>query len=164
MVVDGRLLIDRTIQQHRESFAEVLACCRDNAHVYRHFSDRVFCESRAGEGPLLGLAALLAATETPLLAVVPCDQLILPSNWLHILTNNLAVGVVGVLLGDAGRHTPVGLWRTLPGRRLVDNLVSQGVRALGALATDSSVRLAEAPGSGRDADKVADLQGERGPR
>ncbi|MGD2007182.1 MAG: NTP transferase domain-containing protein [Cellvibrionales bacterium] len=164
MVVDGRLLIERTIQQQGDIFAEVLACCRDNAHVYRHFSDRVFCEFRAGEGPLLGLAALLAATETPLLAVVPCDQLVLPTCWLNTLMDNLPDGAAGVLLGDAGRHTPVGLWRTRAARNLVDALVTQGVRALGALARDASVGLAEAPGSGRDADTIADLQGERRPR
>ena len=158
MVVQGNLLIARLQESSAREFEEVLVCCRDNALVYRHFADRILCEARPDLGPLVGLAALLSATQTPLLAVLPCDQLELSKDWLERLSAGLCEGETGVVFSNEGRHTPIGLWRTHSARRLVYGLIEDGARALSALVSAPSVSMIEDQSAGVDADTVDDLR------
>lgn len=69
----GRPLLANVCQPRPVDAGEILVCCRDNAHFYRHYADRVLCESTPHRGPCAGISALLSASETSTLIVLPTD-------------------------------------------------------------------------------------------
>ena len=158
MIAGGRTLLERTLERYGGGFAEVITCCRENAWFYSRFSNRVLCDVKAGQGPLQGLSALLAATETQYLAVIPCDQYSLPLNWFERLSSALSPTVIGVFATDDDTHTPCCvLNRDVHSQ--VTALLTQGKRSLMALYECEGLKHIAVPGAGMDVDHTHALHG-----
>ena len=158
MIAKGRTLLERTLERYGEGFDEVITCCRDNAWFYSRFSSRVLCDVEPGQGPLQGLAALLAATQTQYLAVIPCDQYSLPLDWFERLSSALSSTVIGVFATDGGTHTPCCvLHRDVHPQ--VNALLEQGKRSLMALYECEGLAQVSVPGAGMDIDHTHALHG-----
>ena len=159
LVGSGQTLVERTVSQNRALFAQVIACCHDNPWFYSMLADRVFCDSRPGLGPLMGIAALLAGTETEFLAVIPCDQQRLPAGWLNHMFEAMDKSLLGVYAVEAGRHTACCLLRRRA-RARVEELLENKERSLGALFEQPEFSGVEAASMGRDIDYLSDLRSE----
>jgi len=159
LVTEGRTLIEIMLTEGRDEFAETIACCRENHWFYSLFIDRVFSDSRSDEGPLWGITNLLGATETEFLAVLPCDQKSLPSEWLNCLAGAMGADDMGIFASDGGRHTPCCLLRRQAGSRLEEAL-KQGHRSLQVLFNDPGFKLMDMPSMGDDVDTISKLQSE----
>ena len=157
MAAKGRTLLERTLEAYGGGFNEVITCCRDNAWFYSQFSNRVFCDVKLGQGPLQGLSALLSATETNYLAVLPCDQYSLSPNWFEQLSRALGPTVTGVFAVDGGRHTPCcALHRDAQWQ--IDTLLQKNKRSLMALLDCEGFEQMVVPGAGMDIDHTQTLQ------
>jgi molybdopterin-guanine dinucleotide biosynthesis protein A len=156
MITKGRTLLERTLERHGDGFEEIITCCRDNAWFYSKFSSRVLCDVKAGQGPLQGLSALLAATQTQYLAVIPCDQYSLPLDWFERLSSALSPAVIGVFATDGDSHTPCCVLR-LDVHSQVTALLKQGKRSLMALYECEGLQQVSVPGAGMDIDHTQSL-------
>ena len=157
MIANGQTLLERTLQHYGDGFNEVITCCRDNPWFYSGFSNRTLCDLKPGQGPLQGLSALLGATQTQYLAVLPCDQYSLPSDWFEQLSIALTPPIKGVFASDGGKHTPVCvLHRDVQG--LVVHLLKQHKRSLMALLDCEGLEAVSVPGAGMDVDHTQTLQ------
>ena len=159
LVGSGQTLVERTVSQNRAMFAEVIVCCHDNPWFYSMLADRVFCDSRPGLGPLMGIAALLAGTETEFLAVIPCDQQRLPAGWLNHMFEAMDKSLLGVYAVEAGRHTACCLLRRRA-RARVEELLENKERSLGALFEQPEFSGVEAASMGCDIDYLSELRSE----
>ena len=159
LVGSGQTLVERTVSQNRAIFAEVIVCCHGNPWFYSMLADRVLCDSRPGLGPLMGIAALLSATETEFLAVIPCDQQKLPAGWLQHMFQAMDNSLLGVYATEAGRHTACCLLRRGVGPR-VEELLENKKRSLGALFEQPEFSGVEAASMGCDIDYLSDLRSE----
>ena len=157
MVANGRTLLQRSLEAYGTGFNEVIACCRDNAWFYSQFSNRVLCDVALGQGPLQGLSALLSATETTYLAVLPCDQYSLSPNWFEQLSAALSPTVKGVFAVDEGRHTPCCVLHR-DAQLQINTLLQQSKRSLMALLDCDGLELMTVPGAGMDIDHTQTLQ------
>jgi molybdopterin-guanine dinucleotide biosynthesis protein A len=156
MVAQGKTLLERTLEHHGDGFSEVITCCRDNPWFYSRFSSRVMCDLKSGQGPLQGLSALLDATRTQYLAVLPCDQYSLPPDWLERLSGVLSSTVSGVFATDGGTHTPCCVLHRSAQRQITD-LLKQNKRSLMALLESEGLEQVEVPGAGMDIDHTQTL-------
>jgi len=159
LVGSGQTLVERTVSQNRAMFAEVIVCCHDNPWFYSMLADRVFCDSQPGLGPLMGIAALLAGTETEFLAVIPCDQQSLPAGWLDHMFEAMDSSLLGVYASQSGRHTACCLLRR-GARPRVEKLLENKERSLGALFEQPEFSGVEAASMGCDIDYLSDLRSE----
>jgi molybdopterin-guanine dinucleotide biosynthesis protein A len=78
--VGGRPLIERILGQLGPSFSQILISAR-NAQDYPSLGYPVIPDRSAGQGPLMGIASALEASENDLNLVVPCDLPDIP-RWL----------------------------------------------------------------------------------
>jgi molybdopterin-guanine dinucleotide biosynthesis protein A len=91
----------------RPQLRERLICCRSNPHFYQHFADRVLCDVHPGQGPCAGIAALLSATETESLIVLPVDLIGAPHQVMDTLEQEWRDTDAALILRDEnGRHSP----------------------------------------------------------
>ena len=106
LCLNGTPLIDHVTRYRSPAAAEVLVCCRGNAHLYQHYADTVLCDARADQGPCHGIVALLcAATQTSLL-VLPTDLIGNPKAVLTTLEEAWRPDDQALMLTDpAGRHS-----------------------------------------------------------
>ena len=159
LVGSGQTLVERTVSQNRAMFAEVIVCCHDNPWFYSMLADRVFCDSQPGLGPLMGIAALLAGTETEFLAVIPCDQQSLPAGWLDHMFEAMDNSLLGVYASGPAGIPPAACCGVGPGPR-VEQLLENKERSLGALFKQPEFSGVEAASMGRDIDYLSDLRSE----
>ena len=143
LIVRGGQPLVATLCSPRPSAArEILICCRDNAHLYQHYGDRVLCETRSHGGPCAGIVALTAAAESATLVVLPVDLIGAPRDVIATLEAEWREDDTALVLSDeAGRHSPCIRLRTslLPrceafveegGQKLAELLDAIGARAL----------------------------------
>ena len=143
LIVRGGQPLVATLCSPRPSAArEILICCRDNAHLYQHYGDRVLCETRSHAGPCAGIVALAAAAQSATLVVLPVDLIGAPEDVIATLETAWREDDTALVLFDeAGRHSPCIRLRTslLPrceayvdqgGQKLSGLLNAIGARAL----------------------------------
>jgi len=143
LIVRGGQPLVATLCSPRPSAArEILICCRDNAHLYQHYGDRVLCETRSHAGPCAGIVALAAAAQSATLIVLPVDLIGAPEDVIATLEAAWREDDTALVLFDeAGRHSPCIRLRTslLPrceayvdqgGQKLSGLLNAIGARAL----------------------------------
>lgn len=143
LIVRGGQPLVATLCSPRPSAArEILICCRDNAHLYQHYGDRVLCETRSHAGPCAGIVALAAAAQSATLIVLPVDLIGAPEDVIATLEAAWREDDTALVLFDeAGRHSPCMRLRTslLPrceayvdqgGQKLSGLLNAIGARAL----------------------------------
>jgi len=108
LIVRGGQPLVATLCSPRPSAArEILICCRDNAHLYQHYGDRVLCETRSHAGPCAGIVALAAAAQSATLVVLPVDLIGAPEDVIATLETAWREDDTAVVLSDeAGRHSP----------------------------------------------------------
>ena len=103
----GLPLVGRLLKSRPQAAEEVLICCRDNAHFYQHYGDRVLCETVPNQGPCAGIAALLSATDSSTLLVLPVDLIGAPQAAIQALENAWRTEDTAIVLADdEGRHSP----------------------------------------------------------
>ena len=103
----GLPLVGRLLTPRPQAAEEVLICCRDNAHFYQHYGDRVLCETVPNQGPCAGIAALLSATDSSTLLVLPVDLIGAPQAAIQALENAWRTEDTAIVLADEeGRHSP----------------------------------------------------------
>jgi molybdopterin-guanine dinucleotide biosynthesis protein A len=103
----GLPLVGRLLTPRPQAAEKVLICCRDNAHLYQHYGDRVLCETVPNQGPCAGIAALLSATEGATLLVLPVDLIGAPQAAIQALENAWRTEDTAIVLVDEeGRHSP----------------------------------------------------------
>ena len=108
LIVRGGQPLVATLCSPRPSAArEILICCRDNAHLYQHYGDRVLCETRSHAGPCAGIVALAAAAQSATLVVLPVDLIGAPEDVIATLETAWREDDTALVLSDeAGRHSP----------------------------------------------------------
>ena len=108
LIVRGGQPLVATLCSPRPSAArEILICCRDNAHLYQHYGDRVLCETRSHAGPCAGIVALAAAAQSATLVVLPVDLIGAPEDVIATLETAWREDDTALVLFDeAGRHSP----------------------------------------------------------
>ncbi|MDA0651319.1 MAG: NTP transferase domain-containing protein, partial [Proteobacteria bacterium] len=108
LIVHGGQPLVATLCSPRPSAArEILICCRDNAHLYQHYGDRVLCETRSHAGPCAGIVALAAAAQSATLVVLPVDLIGAPEDVIATLETAWREDDTALVLSDeAGRHSP----------------------------------------------------------
>ena len=108
LIVRGGQPLVATLCSPRPSAArEILICCRDNAHLYQHYGDRVLCETRSHAGPCAGIVALAAAAQSATLIVLPVDLIGAPEDVIATLETAWREDDTALVLSDeAGRHSP----------------------------------------------------------
>jgi len=108
LIVRGGQPLVATLCSPRPSAArEILICCRDNAHLYQHYGDRVLCETRSHAGPCAGIVALAAAAQSVTLVVLPVDLIGAPEDVIATLETAWREDDTALVLSDeAGRYSP----------------------------------------------------------
>jgi len=108
LIVRGGQPLVATLCSPRPSAArEILICCRDNAHLYQHYGDRVLCETRSHAGPCAGIVALAAAAQSATLVVLPVDLIGAPEDVIATLETAWREDDTALVLSDeAGRYSP----------------------------------------------------------
>ena len=103
----GRPLLANACDPRPANAREILICCRDNAHFYSHYSDRVLCETTLLRGPCAGISALLSATEAASLIILPTDLISNSEQLVATLAETWTAEDRAVVLTDShGQHSP----------------------------------------------------------
>jgi len=103
----GRPLVANACVPRPPHAREILICCRENAHFYGHYADRVLCESTPFRGPCAGISALLSATETASLIILPADLMSISDRLIAALEEAWRAEDSALVLTDpSGRHSP----------------------------------------------------------
>ena len=104
---NGRPLLANVCQPRPVRVREILICCRDNAHFYRHYGDRVLCDSLPNRGPCAGISALLSATETQTVMILPADLLSTSTPLIDAMEATWTEEDQAIVLTDPlGHHSP----------------------------------------------------------
>ncbi len=106
-------MVGGIVDAFKYDVAQVIINCRANAYVYQQYSHRLVGDAIPDAGPCAGITALLAACQTPLLLILPCDVVDPPADLITRMLNQLSSTDHGVVLIDAaGRHNACVLLRT----------------------------------------------------
>lgn len=89
---------------------EVIVNCHANAWLYLHYACRLVCDPHPEGGPAKGMETLVMACQSPLLAILPCDQASPPWDWITSLWRELG-DAPGVFVVRNDRHSPCCLLR-----------------------------------------------------
>ena len=93
----GEPLIAHAVRRLRPQVAELLISANRNLEVYQRFGCRVIADGDRGfRGPLAGILAALAVTETPYLLTAPCDSPLLPPDYAKRMRAALERASLGV--------------------------------------------------------------------
>ncbi len=91
----------------RPQQSERLICCTHHPHFYQHFADRVLCDSQPGQGPCAGIVALLTASTTESMIILPVDLIGAPENVIETLEREWRdTDSAIVLYSETQRHSP----------------------------------------------------------
>jgi len=154
----GRPLLANACDPRPAKAREILICCRDNARFYSHYGDRVLCETAPFRGPCAGISALLSATETESVIVLPTDLMSNSQQLIARLTETWTGKDHAVVLTDPhGRHSPC---MRLAKEALAGccSFLDRGGRQLSEMLTALRARAVPVDASQlRDADSPADF-------
>lgn len=90
MLLRGRPLVQHVIERLRPQVSSLVINANQNRERYAAFGHPVVADDVAGfAGPLAGLQAGLARTQTPLLVTAPCDSPFLPLDLVQRLLAGL---------------------------------------------------------------------------
>jgi len=158
----GRPLLANACDPRPANAREILICCRDNAHFYSHYADRVLCEITPSRGPCAGISALLSATETESVMILPTDLMNNSQQLIATMTETWTGKDRAVVLTDPhGRHSPC---MRLAKETLADccRFIDKGGRQLSELLAVLGARAVLVDASElRDADSPADFLAHR---
>lgn len=127
----GLPLVQHVLNALLPQSSEQLISANRNLDVYRRFGVPVLRDT-AGEGPLAGLATLLAAARHEWLLCVPCDSPLLPPDLgARLLAAAQAAGADASYLHDGARAHPsfCVVHRTLAGAAQAAALQGKGLNA-----------------------------------
>ncbi|MGY8814433.1 MAG: molybdenum cofactor guanylyltransferase MobA [Gammaproteobacteria bacterium] len=105
----GKPLIHYGIERIKPQVGNIIINANRNSHLYSEIGYPVIVDNYTGfEGPLAGIAACMAKTDTEYLACIPCDSPIFPEDLIErlyrsIINNNADISVVH----DGNRTQPV---------------------------------------------------------
>jgi molybdopterin-guanine dinucleotide biosynthesis protein A len=105
-LLEGRTLVEWTLDRLRTQVDEVLISANRNRDAYARFGDRVLADE-VGEyaGPLAGLHAGFTHAHCELVASVPCDAPFLPADLVARLAAPLASSSIDVAVARTGTRT-----------------------------------------------------------
>lgn len=101
--VGGQPLVAHLIASVRPQVAEVCLAVRRIMPAHRALGV-VLVEDALGEGPLAGVAALLAACAQPWMLLLPCDAGIVPADWVVQWMEDAQSCGVSALVGSDGER------------------------------------------------------------
>ncbi|MGK0296875.1 MAG: molybdopterin-guanine dinucleotide biosynthesis protein A [Gammaproteobacteria bacterium] len=96
----GRPLIHYGIERIKPQVSEIIINANRNSQLYSEMGYPVIVDNYSGyEGPLAGISACMARTDTEYLACIPCDSPIFPDDLVErlyksIINNNADISVV----------------------------------------------------------------------
>lgn len=127
----GAPLVRHVLDALKPQCSQLLISANRNFDDYARFGVPVLCDQE-GEGPLAGLATLLAAAQTPWLLCVPCDAPLLPADLgARLLQRALDANQPASLLSDAqGLHPTFCVVRTTLAASALQG--ARGAQGLGA--------------------------------
>jgi len=130
----GRALTAVVLERLRPQVDRLVISANRNLDAYRAFGCPVITDTTPGHaGPLAGLQAAFAGTDTPLLLSAPCDSPCLPPDLAHRLLAALQAGAGGLAVPRSGGRVHRAF--CLARRELapcLDAFLAAGGRRLGA--------------------------------
>lgn len=128
----GRPLAARALERLRPQVATLVVSANRNVEAYARLCDRVVSDATSAfDGPLAGVVAAMAATDAPVLAVVPCDCPFFPEDLVARL--GAAFGRPGVEIATvraAGRLQPAFLLARTALRPAIETALASGERRI----------------------------------
>ena len=109
LINDGLPLVSQ-LASSSVGLQEVIVNCHGNPWSYQHYANRLVCDLQPEGGPVRGMATLIWACQSSLLAVLPCDQLAPPQGWIEHLLSQLG-NAPGIFIEQGGHHSPCCLLR-----------------------------------------------------
>ena len=153
---EGETLLGQLVRIWGPFCREIIVNSHHANSLHAHLTDRSVCDTRPDRGPCLGIAALLAACETPLLLLAPVDLLEPPVTLPQKLLDALQPSNPGCYAIDRGQHSLVMLLRR-NSASMVQTYLQQGGQRVGELIEHIGLTAVNASMPLRDADTPADL-------
>jgi molybdopterin-guanine dinucleotide biosynthesis protein A len=105
-LLEGRSLVEWTLDRLRAQVDEVLINANRNREAYAQFGHRVLADEFSGyAGPLAGLHAGFTHAHHELVASAPCDSPFLPTDLVARLATPLADSGIDVAVARTGSRT-----------------------------------------------------------
>ncbi|MEK7994177.1 MAG: molybdenum cofactor guanylyltransferase, partial [Planctomycetota bacterium] len=146
--VNGRPLIERICQQLRGSFEQVLISAND-ASKFAFLDLAVVPDKVAGQGPLMGIASALNASDNDLNFVVACDIPRIELPFVRRLLCEAVRGGADIVLpvGGDGKQEPLFAVYRKSALEAIDKVLSSGGRKISDVFPLCTVKYIEMEGS-----------------
>ncbi|MEE4203362.1 MAG: NTP transferase domain-containing protein [Halieaceae bacterium] len=155
--VNGETLLGKLVATWGPSCHEVIVNHHAGSAFHAHFADRLVCDAKPHQGPCLGIAALLAACETPLLLITPTDLVDPPAELTTQLQRAIPTTAAGLYVEDPdGQHSLVMLLRKTAAPQIL-RYVDRGGRRVNDMLVHAGICRFPFTQQLRDADSAADL-------
>jgi molybdopterin-guanine dinucleotide biosynthesis protein A len=155
--VNGETLLGKLVASWGPACHEVIINNHAGTAFHSHFADRLVCDATPHQGPCMGIAALLAACETPLLLIAPTDLVDPPAELTTQLQRAIPTTAAGLYVeGPDGQHSLVMLLKKTAATHIAQYIDGGGRRVNDMLVHAGISRFPFAQQL-RDADSAADL-------
>jgi len=146
--VNGRPLIERIYEQLRGSFEQVLISANDAAK-FAFLGLAVVPDRVAGQGPLMGIASALNASDNDLNFVVACDIPRIELRFARRMLSEAAERGADIILpvGGNGKHEPLFAVYRKSTLVAIDKVLSSGGRKISDVFPLCTVKYIEMEGS-----------------
>ena len=148
LAVNGRPLIQRICEQLRDSFSQVLISAND-AGKFAFLGLAVVPDRVPGQGPLMGIASSLNASDNELNFVVACDIPQIELRLVRRMISEAAESGADIVLpvGSDGKHEPLFAIYRKSALEVIDKVLSSGGRKISDVFPLCTVKYIEMEGS-----------------
>ncbi len=159
LVVNGRPLIERICEQLRGSFEQILISANDAAK-FAFLGLAVIPDRIAGQGPLMGIASALNASDNELNFVVACDIPQIELRLVRRMLSEAAESGADIVLpvGGDGKHEPLFAIYRNSALEAIDKVLSSGGRKISDVFPLCTVKYMEMEGSLINLNTAAEYQ------
>jgi len=105
MIWQGKPFVKHLIDRFEDQVATTIISCHQNPQDYAQFGAKIVCDDQEEYlGPLAGIKASLAACQTPLALILPCDCPMMPVTLLSRLQQALIEQAADIALANDGER------------------------------------------------------------